>query len=103
MINVILCCAAGLSTSMMVSEIKDAAKKENVDIHIEAIPESNLKYCNPLPEIILLGPQLSYRLDDLKNQYVSQGIKVDVISMMDYGMLDGNAVLKKIRKLKGEK
>lgn len=101
MIDVVLCCAAGLSTSMLVTEISEAADRRKVKIKIEAIPEANLHKRSLLPDIILLGPQLSYRLSDLKLIYEQQGVKVDAINMMDYGMLDGDAVLNMILKMKG--
>lgn len=102
MIDIVLCCAAGLSTSMLMSEMIDAAKKRKMDLKIEAIPESNLHRREPLPDIILLGPQLSYCLDDLKSTYEPKGVRVAAINMMDYGMLDGNAVLDMVSKMKGE-
>lgn len=102
MIDIVLCCAAGLSTSMLMSEMLEAAQKRKMNIKIEAIPEANLHKRVKLPDIILLGPQLSYRLNDVKATYEPQGVKVDAIDMMDYGMLDGDAVLNMVCKMKGE-
>ena len=44
-------------------------------------------------DVLLLGPQVSYLLDKMKAEYEPKGIKVEVINMMDYGMMDGKKVL----------
>ena len=40
--------------------------------------------------------------DDIKNKYEPQGIKVAVIDMMDYGMMNGQKVLEKAYKMMEE-
>ena len=35
--NIVLCCAAGMSTSMLVQRMKDAAQKKGVDVTIKAV------------------------------------------------------------------
>ena len=36
--NIVLCCAAGMSTSMLVQRMKDAAQKKGVEVDIKAVP-----------------------------------------------------------------
>lgn len=40
--KIALCCAAGMSTSMLVKKMRDSAKKRGVDIFIDAFPVSIL-------------------------------------------------------------
>ena len=44
-------------------------------------------------DVALLGPQVGYTLAKSKAICDAQGVKIDVIPMADYGMLDGEKVL----------
>lgn len=103
MIDIVLCCAAGLSTSMLMDEMKIAAQKRKLSIKIDAIPQSNLYKRSQLPDVILLGPQVSYSFQDIKAEYEHQGVRVAVIDMMVYGMLDGDAVLQMVLQMMEDK
>jgi PTS system cellobiose-specific IIB component len=94
MTRITLVCAAGLSTSLMVSKMNIAAVNAKIDAKIQAVPENEFsKYANET-DILLLGPQVSYTLKKMKEEYEPKGIKVAVISSMDYGMMNGEKVLK---------
>ena len=41
MIKAAVFCAAGMSTSLLVKKVKDAAKQRGVDIEIDAYPEGD--------------------------------------------------------------
>ena len=41
--NIVLCCAAGMSTSMLVQRMKDAAQKKGVEVTIKAVPVAEFK------------------------------------------------------------
>lgn len=41
--NIILCCAAGMSTSLLVQKMREAASKKKLDISIKAIPVAEFK------------------------------------------------------------
>ena len=47
--------------------------------------------------MILLGPQVRYRLKEVQGELPNN--KVDVIDMKDYGMMNGKAVLDHVRKV----
>ncbi|WAH51154.1 PTS sugar transporter subunit IIB [Pseudescherichia vulneris] len=97
--NIVLCCAAGMSTSMLVQRMKDAAQKKGVDVSIKAVPVSEFKENLAEADIILLGPQVKYEQAKLQAQAEPLGKKVAVIDMMDYGMMKGDVVLDKALKL----
>ena len=46
------------------------------------------------PDIILLGPQVKYLFDETKKRF-DERTPVMLISQEDYGMMDGEKVLKK--------
>ena len=95
--RIVLCCAAGMSTSMGVTRMEKEAAARGLAFHIYAIPEQNLQeeLQNYGHEVVavLLGPQVKYMQQDLQKQADKYGIRVEPINMMDYGMQKGAAVL----------
>lgn len=90
--KVMLVCAAGMSTSLLVSKMQKAAKEQGEDVNIFATAASDAdnKLESEHPDILMLGPQVSYMLNDYKNRL---SIPVEVINMQDYGMMNGQKVL----------
>jgi PTS system cellobiose-specific IIB component len=97
--NIVLCCAAGMSTSMLVQRMKEAAQKKGIEVSIKAVPVAEFKDNLAAADIILLGPQVKYEQAKLQALADPVGKKVAVIDMMDYGMMKGDAVLDKALKL----
>jgi len=93
MITIRLFCAAGMSTSLLVNKMKEAAKTKGIDVDIEAFPEGQMdKHLNNV-NVALIGPQVGYTLGKAKKMCEPLGIPVDVIPMVDYGMMNGGKVL----------
>ena len=95
--KILLACAGGFSTSMLVEKMKEAALSKGLDIVIDACGEGSLE--NYLPgDIVMLGPQMGHAEDSVKSK-VGANVPVTVIDMMDYGMMDGEKVLNTALKL----
>jgi cellobiose PTS system EIIB component len=93
--RITLVCAAGMSTSLLVTKMKAAATALGLDVTITAVAESAFGGdLEKETEILLLGPQIGYRLKALKARCEPEGIKVAVINTVDYGMMNGEKVLK---------
>lgn len=92
--KITLICAAGMSTSLLVSKMIDAAKKLGQEVEIRAVPESKFKDYENDTDVLLLGPQIEFMLKKLKETYEPKGIPVAVINSIDYGMMNGEKVLK---------
>lgn len=105
--TIMLNCAAGMSTSMLVSKMQEAAKNKNIDVDIFAVPAGNaLNQLNSkVIDCVLLGPQVSYMEDDFKKMLdgrknsLGNATPMAVIDMQAYGMMDGNKVLNQALKL----
>ncbi|EPD3814497.1 PTS sugar transporter subunit IIB [Cronobacter dublinensis] len=97
--NIVLCCAAGMSTSMLVQRMKDAAQKKGVEVDIKAVPVAEFKDIIGTADIVLLGPQVKYEQPKFQEIAAPLGKTVAVIDMMDYGMMKGDVVLDKALKL----
>lgn len=93
MIGITLVCAAGMSTSMLMKKMQDSAKAQDLDVEIRAMSESHFKTFTGQTDVLLIGPQVSFLLDDLKKNYEPKGIKVAVIQLVDYGTMNGAKVL----------
>ena len=93
MLVIKLFCASGMSTSVLVNKMKDAAKEKGVEDEISAYPESQMSKHVDNMDVALLGPQVGYTLPKAEEICKPKGIPVKVIPMIDYGMMNGAKVL----------
>ena len=98
--NIVLFCAAGMSTSLLVNKMKAAAEAEGLDYQIAAYPISETANYGPEADIILLGPQVKYKLKDTQAQF--PGKPVEAINMQDYGLMNGTNVIKRVKEVLGD-
>ncbi len=96
-----LFCAAGMSTSVLVRKMREAAEAEGKDATIAAYPFSEMSKYLDETDVALLGPQVGFNLDKAKEACEPKGIPVAVIPSADYGMCNGKNVLDYAYKLKG--
>ena len=104
--RIYLFCSAGMSTSMLASNMQDVANQHNLPIKVAAFPHNKLEeiISEDRPDCILLGPQVKYMYEETVEQFGSQGIPIAVIDQGDYGMMNGEKVLKSaIRLIKANK
>jgi PTS system cellobiose-specific IIB component len=97
--KILLVCAGGFSTSMLVEKMKETAASTGQAVVIDACAQNALE-ANLPADVILLGPQMGHAEDGIKAKLGSK-VPVAVIDMMDYGMMDGEKVLKSANKLMG--
>jgi PTS system cellobiose-specific IIB component len=91
--RITLVCGAGMSTSLLVVKMEQAAAKNGVEAKIIAVAEAELKHHIDDTDVLLLGPQVRFLLSKYKAAYEPKGIAVDVINSIDYGMMNGEKVL----------
>lgn len=91
--KILLVCSAGMSTSMLVKKMQETADKENKDYEIEALALSEAESKIDEVDVILLGPQVRFQKAQVEK--IADGkVPIDVIGMQQYGMMDGEGVLK---------
>lgn len=99
--KVYLFCAAGMSTSMLAKKMQDSADSYKLPITVSAHPHGQLveivKRDNP--DCILLGPQVKYLLDETEKLLADFNIPIGTIGSQEYGMMDGEKVLKQAVKM----
>ncbi len=98
--NIVLFCAAGMSTSLLVNKMKAAAAADGLEYEIAAHPLSEADTYGPEADIILLGPQVSYKLKETQAKFA--GKPVEAINMQDYGMMRGDKVIAHVKEVLGD-
>lgn len=98
-----LVCVAGMSTSLLVTKMQKAAEAQNIQADIFAIAESQAEKIikEKKIDVILLGPQVRFLKSNFEQKYKDHQIPIEVISMSDYGMMNGENVLKQAISLIG--
>ncbi|HLQ88357.1 MAG TPA: PTS sugar transporter subunit IIB [Enterococcus sp.] len=91
--KIVLLCASGMSTSLLVSKMEQAAKDLNFDCTIEAHSVSGFKDHTDGADIVLLGPQVRFQMNKIKSQL---DCPVETIDITSYGRMDGTAVIENV-------
>jgi PTS system cellobiose-specific IIB component len=84
--TIMLVCAAGMSTSLL------AVSASEADAHL----------AKKKIDVLMLGPQVKYMKKQFEDKVAGTDTKMDVINMQDYGMMNGEKVLKTALTLMGE-
>jgi PTS system cellobiose-specific IIB component len=91
--KILLCCSAGMSTSLLVEKMKKAAQERQLVCDIEAIPVVEFESRIDEADVVLIGPQVKYKLPQFKKVADAKNKPLDVIDMIAYGMVNGPKVL----------
>lgn len=89
--KIVLLCASGMSTSMLVKKMREAAKEENYDCEIEAYSAAEAVAKASDADVVLLGPQIRFSKNKIAQEL--NGVPVDAIDMRVYGRMDGKGAL----------
>lgn len=88
--RILLVCNAGMSSSILIGKIKEAAKRQNKDIVVGASPMQGISEEKGLWDVCLIGPQISYAVDNVKEIL---GIPILAIEPRIYALADGEKAL----------
>ncbi|MFC4290236.1 PTS sugar transporter subunit IIB [Neobacillus cucumis] len=93
MINILLCCAGGMSTSLIARSIQAAVLKKGKSDYVKAMDQDSAEHFLKDFDVVLIAPQLRYILTKLQKMVEDQGIPVAVMEQTDYGLCNGEAIL----------
>lgn len=96
-INIVLLCAGGMSTSILMKNIEVAASEINFKCIVNAYGVYKAKDVVANADIVLVGPQMRYALPGLIETYPEKPISV--IDMRDYGTMNGHNVIKTVKQI----
>ena len=92
--KILLMCAGGMSTSLLVKNMEQAAIGRNIsDLKISAISVENLEFNLNEYDVFLIGPQIRYREDEIRDKVEAKNKKWANIPPQVYGRVDGKAAL----------
>lgn len=73
--KILLLCAAGMSTSLMVKKMTEAAEKKGIEVEIKAIGLEKFQENLDTYDVFLLGPQVKYKKAELEKIAATVGKK----------------------------
>lgn len=93
--TILLACAAGMSTSLLVTKMEQAAKDKGLETKIYAVSVADVdnELAKESIDVVLLGPQVRYEEANVRQKLEPYNIPLAVINMQDYGMMNGAKVL----------
>lgn len=100
--RILLACSSGMSTSLLVTKMKNEAEARGIDTEIWAVAQDKARTEMEKADVLLIGPQMRFMKKKLSKAAEEAGIAIDVIDPVAYGRIDGEAVLNKALELIGE-
>ncbi|MCW6679153.1 PTS sugar transporter subunit IIB [Anaerococcus sp. NML200574] len=94
--NILLVCAGGMSTSILMKKMEKFWAEKGVDLNIKAVGVSAYEENAKDFDVILMGPQVRYKLDEVKEK---TGLPTEMINGMDYAMGNCENIFKQVEKM----
>lgn len=95
-IRILLVCAEGVSTSLLVNYIRPYASDQDV---VEAISANHLHLKISAYDVILIGPQMRYKIDMISKMCRFHKKQFGIIPPELYGKMDGKSIYQMAEKL----
>lgn len=96
MLKILLLCSGGMSTSILMKKMEEAAASQGKEIKVEAHGHMTAPQHVGKWDVCLVGPQVRFATDEIRK---TLDVPVDVIDMLHYGMGDGASVFAQAEKL----
>ncbi|CDG16510.1 PTS sugar transporter subunit IIB [Xenorhabdus doucetiae] len=90
---IMLCCGAGISSGMLATRTRNAAKDQGIAVTVEARSESEVADYFSVIDILFLGPHYASQQKEFQKLADRYHIPVMVVPQEIYGRLDGKALL----------
>lgn len=100
--RIMLACALGMSTSLVVTKMQEAAKNQGKDYKIWAADQTEIESLKGEFDVLLLGPQVRH-IQRKVRKIVGEDFPMDIINPVAYGTCNGEAVLKQAEELYASK
>ncbi|MGN1182030.1 MAG: PTS sugar transporter subunit IIB [Faecalibacillus sp.] len=92
MYKILLCCASGVTTNMLVSSIKESAKKEGKSIMCWAVGALSLQFSWADADCVLVAPQSKADFKQIHDM-IHGVIPCEMMKEEDFIKMDGDAIL----------
>lgn len=91
-LRIMLACAGGMSTSLLVTKMEKAAAEKKIDAVIWATSVNQARETWNEADVLLIGPQVRWEYGVFERK-IGDKIPFAVIDMRDYGTMNGEKVL----------
>lgn len=98
--KILLVCAGGMSTSILMKKMETYWKENEEDLEIKAVGLSEYQDVYQNFDIVLVGPQVSYRLKEIKE---NTQLPAEAIPSFDYAIANCPNIMKLSRSLYSQK
>lgn len=102
-LKILLFCAGGLSSRLLMTKIQKEAERRQLSLEIRAVGLNSYARFLSEYDVCLVAPQVHYKLNEAKKLGLQVNIPIDVIDRMDYGMCNGSNVLDQAIRLVSQK
>jgi len=79
--------------NLLVNKMKRTAKERGIEAEICAMSELAFTRYEKPTDVLLLGPQVSFRLEEMKQKLCPAGVRVALIEPETFARMDAEAVL----------
>ena len=103
--KILVCCSTGMSSSIAVKTLREAAKRKGLDYRFLALSIGQIEMHLSEADIVLIAPQSSMAAERIKTLDAAHGKPVIILTRDEYGSSDTGSILKKINSadIKGER
>ncbi len=93
--NILLACAGGISTGLVADKMMEEAQKRGLDCKVWAVDDGEIgnELDNNKIDIVLIGPQIKFKLKKLQQKYADKNVKILCMDPVAYGMNDAAKIL----------
>lgn len=98
--KILLVCAGGMSTSILMQKMEKYWKEVGEELEIKAVGLSEYQDVYKNFDIVMMGPQVSYRLKEVKE---NTGLPCAPIQSFDYAIANCPSIMKLAKQLYGQK
>jgi len=97
--NVLMVCAAGMSSSLLVNKTMQAAGSAGHALTIRAVSVAEIaiyEFATKPVDLVLIAPQVRYKKRSVSEMAAPYGIVVQDIESTTFGMMDGEKLFEQI-------
>lgn len=98
--KILLVCAGGMSTSILMKKMEKYWKEAGEELEIKAVGLGEYQDVYQNYDIVMVGPQVSYRLKEVKE---NTGLPCSAIQSFDYAVANCPNIMNLAKKLYSEK
>ncbi len=101
--NVLIVCASGMSTSLIKSRMNKYAAENNLDVHVDSDSYDNLSFVIQNYDLILFAPQVAMHYEERRNEFNGSGKVFCLLTVREFGSMDGKKLTEKCIQMYEEK